>query len=81
MSKRRSGEDSVVLFEKLRENAGAIQRVGERAIEEARRLGVPCHYVDATICEGIIREMPDGSRQRVELKDGEEIVVESLTPR
>jgi hypothetical protein len=81
MSKRRSGEDSVVLFEKLRENAGAIQRVGERAIEEARRLGVPCHYVDATICEGIICEMPDGSRQRVELKDGEEIVVESLRPR
>lgn len=71
----------MVLFEKLRENADAIRRVGERAVEEARRLGVPCHYMDATICDGIIREMPDGSRQRVELKDGEEIVVETFRPK
>ena len=69
------------MFDKLRENADAIRRVGERAVQEARRLGVPSHHVDATVCAGIIREMPDGSRQRVELRDGREIVVESLRAR
>ena len=70
--------DRIVLFDALRKNADAIRRVGERAVEEARRLGVPCHYMDADVCAGIIREMPDGSRQRVELRDGREIAVESL---
>jgi hypothetical protein len=69
------------LFDKLRENADTIRQVGERAVQEARRLGVRSHYMDATDCAGIIREMPDGSRQRVELKDGREIVVESLSAR
>lgn len=68
----------MVLFDALREHADAIRRVGERAAEEARRLGVPCHYMDATVCDGIIREMPDGSRQGVELRDGREVVIESL---
>ena len=71
----------MVLFDKLRENAETIRQVGERAVQEARRLGVPSHYMDTTVCAGIIREMPDGSRQRVELKDGREIVVESLSAR
>jgi hypothetical protein len=71
----------MVLFDALRKNADAIRRIGERAVEEARRLGVPCHYMDAAVCDGIIREMPDGLRQRVELKDGQEIVVESLRRR
>ena len=68
----------MVLFDALRKNSDAIRRVGERAAEEARRLGVPCHYMDAAVCAGIIREMPDGSRQRVELRDGREVVVKSL---
>ena len=65
----------MVLFDALRDHADAIRQVGERAAEEARRLGVPCHYMDATISAGIIRELPDGSRQRVELRDGREVVV------
>ena len=71
----------MVLFEKIRENADAIRQIGERAIQEARRLGVPYHYMDPSLCDGIIREMPDGTRQRVELKNGEEVVVETFGPR
>ena len=71
----------MLLFDKIKDNAEAIRRVGERAVQEAKELGVPSHYMDPTLCEGIIREMPDGTRQHVELKDGEEIVVETFGPR
>jgi hypothetical protein len=37
--------------------------------------------MDPSLCDGIIREMPDGTRQRVELKNGEEVVVETFGPR
>ncbi len=71
----------MVLFDKFGKNADAICRVGERAVREAKELGVPCHYMDPSLCDGIIREMPDGTRQHVELKDGVEIVVETFGPR
>ncbi len=71
----------MILFDKIRENADAICRVGERAVREAKELGVPCHYSDPSLCDGIIREMPDGTRQRVEFRNGEEIVVETFGPR
>lgn len=70
----------MILFDRIRENADAIRQIGNRAVEEARRLGVPSHYGDPALGEGIIRETPDGTRQRVELKDGEEIVVETFGP-
>lgn len=68
----------MVLFERIRENADAIRQVGGRAVREARNLGVPAHYVDPALGDGIIREMPDGTRQRVDLNDGEEVVVETF---
>ncbi len=71
----------MILFDKIKNNADAIRRVGERAVQEARKLGVPCHYMDPSLCNAIIREMPDGTRQHVELKNGEEIVVETFGPR
>jgi hypothetical protein len=71
----------MVLFDKIQENADAIRQIGERAIQEARRLRVPSHYMDPSLCDGIIREMPDGTRQHVELKNGEEVVVETFGPR
>ncbi len=69
------------LSERARENAEAIRNVGLQAIAEARRLGVPVHYMDPTVCDGIIREMPDGTRQHVKRVDGEEIVIDDLPPR
>jgi hypothetical protein len=74
-------EAAVILFEKLHENAGAIRRVGECAVAEAKRLGVSSHYMDPSLCDGIIREMPDGTRQHVVLKDKVEVVIETFGPR
>lgn len=71
----------MVLFERIRENATALRQVGDRAVREAREFGVPSHYGDPALGDGIIREMPDGTRQRVELRDGEEVVVETFGPR
>ncbi|RDI53852.1 hypothetical protein [Microvirga subterranea] len=69
------------LLEKARENAEAVRNIGLIAIEEARRLGVPVHYMDPAVCDGIIRELPEGTRQHVRRVDGNEIVIEDLPPR
>ncbi|MFN3672928.1 MAG: hypothetical protein ACK4VM_13575 [Bosea sp. (in: a-proteobacteria)] len=71
----------MMLFEMLRKNADAISQIGEQAVREAKALGVPAHYTDPSVCEGIIRELPDGTKQRVELKDGVEIVVATVRSR
>lgn len=68
----------MMIFDKARENAEAIRRGGLDAIEECRLAGVPAYYMDAGLCTGIVREMPDGSRQHVKLVDGADVVVEEL---
>ncbi|MCP1550097.1 MULTISPECIES: hypothetical protein [Methylorubrum] len=70
----------MILFDKLRRNAEAIRHMGVEAIEEAKRLGVPSHYVDPAVGEGIVREHPDGTRQRLRRKAGR-IVVEPVGRR
>ena len=67
----------MMIFDKARENAEAVRRVGLLAIEEAQKLGVPVHYMDPSLGDGIIREMPDGTRHRLKRIDGVEVVVET----
>ena len=69
------------LFDKVRENADAIRQVGTVARERARAAGVPSYYMDPSLGEGIIKEMPDGTRHRIESSDGGDVVVESFRPR
>jgi len=71
----------MMIFEKARENAEAIKQGGARAIEEAKLVGVPAYYLDPSLGEGIIKELPDGTRQRIKLIDGEDVVVESIGPK
>lgn len=71
----------MMIFRKARENAETIARTGADAVAEAKRLGVPAHYVDPALGEGIIREMPDGTRHRIVRVHGEAVVVESFRPR
>lgn len=71
----------MMLFEKARENAAAIRQIGARAIEEARKAGVPVFYMDPSLGEGIIKEMPDGTRHRLAKVGEDEVVVESFEPR
>jgi len=54
--------------------------MGMEAIREAHAAGVPAYYREPGI-DGNIRWMPDGSRQIVELVDGQDVVVRELPPR
>lgn len=55
----------MVLFDKVRQNADALRQVGERALAEARKAGVPVYYMDDAFGDDIIREFPDGHRDRI----------------
>lgn len=54
----------MVLFEQVLQNAEALKRVGERALSDARKAWVPVYYMEATYGSDIIREFPDGRRER-----------------
>ena len=69
----------MVLFDKVRQNAEALRQVGERALCDARKAGIPIHYMDAAFGDDIIREFPDGHRERIP-RGGEGVVV-AISPR
>ena len=55
----------MALFDKAHQNADALRRVGERALSDARKAGVPACYIDAAHMNDHIREFPDGRRERI----------------
>jgi hypothetical protein len=55
----------MMLFDKIRENAEGLRLMGERAVEQAARAGVAAYYMDPAHGEDIIREFPDGRRERI----------------
>lgn len=55
----------MVLFDKARQNAEALRQVGERALADAKKAGVPVYYMDDAFGNDIIREFPDGHRERL----------------
>jgi hypothetical protein len=67
-------------WRKARRHADEIRRAGAEAIKETLAEGVPVYYIDDRIGAGIIKEMPDGKRFRIEIAAGEEVVTESLAP-
>lgn len=71
----------MILTKLIRENAEAISQVGVRALEEAKHAGVPAYYMDPSLGDGIIRELPDGTRERVERRNGWDVVTETYGPR
>lgn len=72
----------MMLFERVKRHEAALKRAGREEIEKAKLAGVPAYYSEASNSDCIVREMPDGTRQRVKLaKDGEEEVVEPIGPK
>lgn len=55
----------MILFERARQNAAALKNLGARAREEARQVGKPVRYLDPAHGDDIIREYPDGRRERL----------------
>jgi len=60
--------------------AEAIRAAGGRAAADMQRAGVAVYYMDDALSDGIIKEFPDGTRQKVEIGDDEDIVIETLPP-
>ncbi|AZN71801.1 hypothetical protein D5400_11425 [Georhizobium profundi] len=65
----------------LRHLEEAIRRTGEVAAELGRAAGKPIFYTDPAHPEGIIKEYPDGSRDLIDRKLGEERLLAHLGPR
>lgn len=69
-----------MLLENATKYEEAIRTAGRRAMLRAKLVGAPVYYMDPAISDGIIRELPDGSRQVVEIGQGEDTVLKSLEP-
>lgn len=70
-----------MLLERTDEIADDLRKMGQRALNEASRAGVPAYFMDPRLGEGIIRRLPDGTLQRVELDDaGRDVLIEVLKP-
>lgn len=70
----------MTLAKLIRDNAEAISEVGLRALEEAKKAGVPAYYMDRSVGDGIIREWPDGTREHIEHRGGQMVVLETYAP-
>ncbi len=51
-----------------------LKQFKARAIEKARRAGFPAYYIEDCIGEGVIRQMPDGRKERIVVQQGKAIV-------
>lgn len=71
----------MLLLDVLHQDRENIAQAGIKAIKKALEAGVPVYYIDAGLGEGIIKEMPDGSRYLIEVHDGDEVVLQTFAPR
>lgn len=55
----------MVLFEQYARMAAAIGRIGEEVRAEARATGTPMSYTEPAYGTDVIREFPDGRRERL----------------
>ena len=53
------------ILQELHDKTEQIRSIGTEARAEARALGVPSYYVDAIIGDGIVEELPDGTRKLI----------------
>ncbi|NGM18485.1 hypothetical protein G3576_00565 [Roseomonas stagni] len=67
----------MTLFDLYARKAEAIAKIGEQVRAEARRTGTTISYMEEGYGDDIIREYPDGRRERL-LRDGR---VQAIPPR
>ena len=70
-----------MLLDVLHQNEDRIAQAGPAAIKRALDAGVPVYYIDDALGDGIVKEMPDGTRHLIDLCDGAEIVLQTFAPR
>jgi hypothetical protein len=68
----------MMLFDRVKQAAADLACAGREEIEKAKSAGVPAYFSDG---QGIVREMPDSSRERVAIgADGHEVILGQLRP-
>lgn len=75
-----TAESSRMIIEQWRKNEVKVREAGRIAVNEARSVGAPAYYHDPK-AGGMVREMPDGSRQLIDVVDGQDVVRLELGPR
>ncbi len=55
----------MILLDSIRRNADGLGRIGMRALHEAQQAGVAIYYMDPAFGNDVIREFPDGRRERL----------------
>jgi hypothetical protein len=55
----------MIIFEQYARRAEAIGRIGEEVRAEARATGTPISYTEPAYGTDVIREYPDGRRERL----------------
>lgn len=70
-----------MLLDVLHKSEDRIAQAGPTAIKRALEAGVPVYYLDDALGEGIVKEMPDGTRHLIDLRDGAEFVLQTFAPR
>lgn len=67
----------MTLLDLYARKAEAMARIGDQVRADARRTGTTMSYMEATYGDDIIREYPDGRRERLMAGGG----VEAIPPR
>ncbi len=57
-------------FDEIAERADALKQVGPQALLEARQANIPVYYMQPEYGDDIIREYPDGHRERISNSNG-----------
>jgi hypothetical protein len=70
-----------MLLDILHQDEERIAQAGLKAIKKALEAGVPVYYLDNALGEGIVKEMPDGTRHLIDVRDGDEVILQSFARR
>jgi hypothetical protein len=70
-----------MLLDILHQDEESIAQAGPKVIRKALEAGVPVYYIDRALGDGIVKEMPDGTRHLIEVDDGNEIILQTFAPR
>jgi hypothetical protein len=67
-----------MLLDVVRQNEERIAQVGPKAIRKALEAGVLVYYLDNALGEGIVKEMPEGTRYLIEVRNSDEIILQTF---
>ncbi len=70
-----------MLLDRWQRNQARVRQAGVVALQQAKEAGVAAYYRDPSAGDGLVKEMPDGSRLLVEVTGHEERVTAILGPR